>query len=414
MMRPPTDTLDALRRLLSAIREGNGFYAPILQAAGLGGDIDSLDDYFRACPFTTKAQIAADHAAHPPFGSNLTYPLEQYTRYCQTSGTTGQPMRWLDTPESWQAMLDCWAKVFLAAGCSHGERTFFAFSFGPFLGFWTAFEAATQLGQLAIPGGGMSSAARLRCIFDTAATTLCCTPTYALHLGQALADSPLDAAASPVRRIIVAGEPGGSLPATRQRIEALWPNASVFDHHGLTEVGPVTFQDKPGQLRVITEAYLHEVIDPQTQARTEPGGMGELVLTTLSRVACPLLRYRTGDLVRTHPADPALLPGGILGRIDDMVTIRGVNVYPGAIDQLVREHAGVAEYRVTHRCGRAMTELSIEIEPDTRSDGGALAHAVANGIRDALQLRVGVRAVEAGTLPRFEFKAKRWHTEAPS
>jgi len=409
-MTKPGDQLDALRALLGAIQNTNTFYALILRDAGVDASIGSLHEFRQRCPFTTKNQLAADHAAHPPYGSNLSFPFDQYTRYCQTSGTTGQPMRWLDTPDSWRAMLDYWARVYDAAGCARGERVFFAFSFGPFLGFWTAFEAATALGMLAIPGGGMTSSARLATIYANHAATLCCTPTYAIHLGQALARSDHDPAASPLRRIIVAGEPGGSVPAVRQRIETLWPGARVVDHHGLTEVGPVSFEpaDHPGCLRIIDDAYLHEVIDPDTGEPAPPGSEGELVLTTLRRTACPLLRYRTGDLVRPDPADPALLVGGVLGRIDDMVTVRGVNVYPAAIDHLVRQHPGVAEYRVAIQESEAMTELSIELEATEAQNAEPLAAAVAAGIRDALQLRVDVRAVKPDTLPRFELKAKRW------
>ncbi len=405
------DQLAALRNLLATLREHNNrFYTPRLAAAGLDENVASLDDFFRGCPLTTKDELAADHAAHPPYGSNLTFPLHTYTRYCQTSGTTGQPMRWLDTNDSWQALLDCWKQVYTAAGCSPGERVFFAFSFGPFLGFWTAFEAATQLHYLAIPGGGMSSAARLQTLFANHATTLCCTPTYAIHLAQAAGAHGYDLHRSPVARIIVAGEPGGCLPATRQLITELWRGARVVDHHGLTEVGPVTYEDpdRPRCLRVMTERYLHEVLDPQTSQPVAPGEEGELVLTTLKRTACPLLRYRTGDLVRADAQDPALLVGGILGRLDDMVTVRGVNVYPAAVEQLVRQHPGVVEYQVTLDTTRPMAQLSLQLEAAEDTPEKTLCAAVAATLRDALQLRVEVTPAAPGSLPRYELKAKRW------
>ncbi|NBC11577.1 MAG: AMP-binding protein [Planctomycetes bacterium] len=405
------DQLAALRHLLATLREqGNRFYAPRLDAAGLDESLASLDDFYRVCPLTTKDELAADHLEHPPYGSNLTFPLDRYTRYCQTSGTTGQPMRWLDTNDSWQAMLDCWRRVYDAAGCAAGERVFFAFSFGPFLGFWTAFEAATQLNYLAIPGGGMSSAARLQTIFANHATTLCCTPTYAIHLARAAAAHGYDLQQSAVARLIVAGEPGGSLPATRDLITRLWHGARVVDHHGLTEVGPVTFEDpqRPRCLRVMTDAYLHEVLNPDTQQPVAPGEEGELVLTTLRRTACPLLRYRTGDLVRADPNDRDLLVGGILGRIDDMVSVRGVNVYPAAVEQLVRQHPGVVEYQVTLDTRGPMAQLSLLVEPDEDAPADALCAAVASSLRDALHLRIDVTPAAPGSLPRYELKAKRW------
>ena len=193
-------------------------------------------------PLTRKEDIVADQQAEPPYGSNLSFPIAAYNRFSQTSGTSGVPLRWLDTPESWQWMLDNWKQVLAAAEVKPGDAIYFAFSFGPFLGFWTAFEAACQIGCRCLPGGGLSSLARLQAMRDNAVQVLCCTPTYALHLGQLAAENGFDYSDSAVRKIIVAGEPGGSVPATRERIEKAWPVAKVCDHHGMTEVGPVTYQ----------------------------------------------------------------------------------------------------------------------------------------------------------------------------
>ncbi|MFK7789230.1 MAG: phenylacetate--CoA ligase family protein, partial [Phycisphaeraceae bacterium] len=184
-----------------------------------------------------------------------------------------------------------------------------------------------------------------------------------------------------------------------------------YDHHGMTEVGPVTYQDNdaPGCLRVASDSFLVEVIDPVTTQPLAPGNEGELVLTTPKRSAWPLLRYRTGDLVRQDPNDPMRLLGGIPGRIDDMVLIRGVNVYPSAVDAVVRRFDTVAEYEVVVEHSGAMRELSLRIEPcPTCRDAVVLCKQVAEAMRDALSLRVQVDVVEPGTLPTFEMKAKRW------
>ena len=139
--------------------------------------------------------MIADQAAHPPWGTALTEPIEHYTRYCQTSSTTGLPLRWIDTNESWQGMLECWKTVYRAAGVQPGDRVFFPFSFGPFLGFWTGFEAGCQMGLHCVPGGGMSSQQRLAIIDSVGVTVVCCTPTYALRLAEVAAvqgpDRPL-------------------------------------------------------------------------------------------------------------------------------------------------------------------------------------------------------------------------------
>jgi len=414
--------LAALRRLIAALQT-NPFYQPRLAQAGIDDNIADLSTFTARMPLTTKDELIADQCHHPPFGTDLTFPLARYTRYHQTSATTGAPLRWLDTPESWGALLRIWRRVYEAAGVNDEDRIFFAFSFGPFLGFWTAFEAATQLGALAIPGGGMSSAARLRAIFDNRATVLCCTPTYAIRLAEAAVEANIDLSASPVRRIIVAGEIGGSVPATRDIIEQHWRGARVFDHHGMTEVGPVSYENPShrGILHIVEEAFLPELIDPQTRQALDWRNAvqpvtGELVLTTLMRIASPLLRYRTGDMVRISPLSAKQLgtsemplDGGILARSDDMLIVRGVNVYPSAVDQIIRQHSDVAEYQVHVTTQRGMTELSLRIEPvPACADPARLCDQVREALRSALQLRIAVTATDLNELPRYEMKARRW------
>ncbi len=417
------DQLEQLRSLLAELFPANRFYTQKLQAAGVTFDIASLADFSARFPFTTKPELVTDQRGQPPFGTNLTYPLDRYTRFHQTSGTSGTPLRWLDTPESWDGMIESWTEVFRAADVCVGARVMFAFSFGPFLGFWLAFESAARLGCLCLPGGGLGSAARLRVMRDNRANVLCCTPTYAIRLAEVATEEKIDLRALGVKAIIVAGEPGGSIPATRAKLEALWPGARVFDHHGMTEVGPVTFQcpAQPGVLHVIEAAYFAEVIDP---ASGKPAASGELVLTTLGRTGSPLLRYRTGDLVKLFP-QPATrnpsppppctcgrhdlaLAGGIIGRVDDMIIVRGVNIYPTAVEEILRGFGEVAEYRVHVISAQALTEMRVEIEPVAGCpDAEALIAAVGQAFETAFALRVPVAAA-VGALPRFEMKARRW------
>ncbi len=410
--------LPQLRTLLQALAAGNRFYAPRLQEAGLAGEIRTLDDFFRNMPFTRKEEIAADQQAHPPYGTNLTFPLAAYNRFTQTSATSGAPLRWLDTPQSWQWMLDNWKQVFAAAEVAPADALYFAFSFGPFLGFWTAFEAACQMGCRCLPGGGLSSLARLRAIRDNAVDVLCCTPTYAAHLGQVAAQQHIDLAALGVRTIIVAGEPGGSVPTTREQIERAWPRATVFDHHGMTEVGPVSYQcpGRPCTLMVIESSYIAEIIEPLGDRPVPRGEPGELVLTTLGRVGSPLVRYRTGDLVREN-LDIAVregrhelaLRGGILGRADDMVLVRGVNLYPAAVENLMLSLPEVAVYQVEVDARGPLVELHLRVEPAAAaSDEGQLAARVQSQFRAAFNLRVPVTVCPPGALPRGEMKSWRW------
>lgn len=424
MTRPEIATaqLEALRTLLAELLPGNRFYTAKLTGAGVGFDVASLADFSRRFPFTTKAELAADQQAHPPFGTNLTYPLAAYTRCHQTSGTTAGPLRWLDTPESWDALLTSWCEVYHAAAVAPADRVFFAFSFGPFLGFWMAFEAAQRIGCLCLPGGGLSSTARLRAILDNRVTVLCCTPSYAIRLGEIAREEHLDLSHGAVRWIIVAGEPGGSVPATRTRIEELWPGARVADHHGMTETGPVTYEcpAQPGVLHVIEGACLAEIVQPGGDQPVAAGATGELILTTLERRAAPVLRYRTGDLVR-RAADgrpcacgrhELALPGGILGRVDDMVIVRGVNVYPSAVEQVLRGFSEVAEFQVTVTEQRAMTELRVTVEPVAAcADPRALVSRIEAALELAFALRIPVTSAPVGALPRFEMKARRWRRE---
>ncbi len=411
------EQLSKLNALVGALRTGNRFYSAKLRAARLESGISSLKEFTQSMPFTRKEEVIADQQNHPPYGTNLTFSLECYRRFSQTSGTMGRPLYWLDTVESWDWMLDNWTRVYGAAGITPQDHIFFAFSFGPFLGFWTAFECAARLGFLSIPGGGMSSTSRLRTILDNGVTVLCCTPTYAIRLAEVAEEERIDLSDSKIRALIVSGEPGGSIPGTRAQIENLWHGARIVDHHGMTEVGPVSYgcPKRAGVLHVIESSFIAEIVDPETGRAVEPGSSGELALTNLGRVGSPLLRYRTGDVVQAATSSPCecgsyelALEGGILGRTDDMLVVRGVNVYPSAIEQILRSSGEVAEYRVEIHTDRALPDLKIQIEPAHDASELGLAERLETSIRTAFNLRVSVSLVPAGRLPRFEMKAKRW------
>jgi len=258
----------------------------------------------------------------------------------------------------------------------------------------------------------MSTLARAQAILDNSITVLCCTPTYAQHLGETIREKKMDWASNRLRLVIVAGESGGSIPATRARIEKLLPGVQVFDHHGMTEVGPVTFEcpARAGVLHVIEESHLAEILSPGTN---RPAMQGELVLTPLGRTGSPVLRYRTGDLVKTSTdqvcacgRSDLALAGGILSRIDDMVVVRGVNIYPSAVDEIIRATGRVTEYRVHVDTSRTLAELRIEVEPAGSDEG--LREELEKSLNRALSIRIPVECVSAGSLPRFEAKARRW------
>jgi phenylacetate-CoA ligase len=403
-----------LAHLLREILPANRFYARKYHQASINADALSFPTDLVRLPFTTKAELIEDQSSHPPCGEILTYPLERYSRLHQTSGTAGRPLRWLDTPESWSRLLDCWGLMFRMAGVTASDRLLFAFSFGPFLGFWTAFEAASRLGCLCLPAGGLSSSARLRILLDNGATVLLCTPTYALRLAEVAQCEGIDLPGCSVRKVIVAGEPGGSIPATRARIETAW-GARLFDHTGMTETGPLGIEcsQQPGGLHLLETEYLAEVIDPTTLQPVPAGIEGELVITSFDRPGSPLVRYRTGDLVRVDPqpcpCGRALLrlDGGIRGRADDMIVLRGNNLHPSALQTILHRLPEMAEYRLEVDYTASLPVLRIEVEPQAGIAGDALAERVDHAIRTELLFRAEVRAVPPGTLPRYEMKARR-------
>jgi len=410
--------LNRLQELLQTIAGLNPFYGERLRQAGLESGVADLEGFKRRMPFTLKAELEEDQRECPPYGTNLTYPLEAYSRFCQTSGTTRAPLRWLDTPHSWDWMVGCWRQVFERARITTADRLFFAFSFAPFLGFWTAFDAASRLGCLCIPGGGLSSVSRLSMMLENRVTVLLCTPTYCLRLGEVAREQGLDPGQIPLHSILVAGEPGGSIPAVQERIREVWPQVRVLDHHGMTEIGPVSYPcpTEHGRLHVLESDYIAEVLEPGGAVPVAGGQTGELVLTNLGRVGSPLIRYRSGDLVRT-PEEPhcscgsweQAFQGGILCRQDDMVVIRGINVYPSAIEEVLRSAREVEEYRVEIDTSSAMPGLRIIVElSSTRGEAEDLKSGIENELRKTFALRIPVEVVAVGSLPRFEMKAKRW------
>jgi len=404
-----------LAPMLSRIGATNPFYRRKWNAGmeALGGD--EAWDLFRRLPFTTKAELVQDQEAAPPFGTDLTYPLERYVRLHQTSGTTGRPIRWLDTPESWDWWLRCWTFVYRAAGVGAGDRIYFAFSFGPFIGFWAGFDAGRRIGALAIPGGGLDTSLRIRALMEAGATVLVCTPSYALRLAEAARAAGIDPSALGVRVTIHAGEPGASIASTRRRIEAAW-GARCIDHTGLTEVGATGFMCAAGEVHLNESEFIAEVLDVGT-GRVVPSGEGELVLTNLGREGSPVVRYRSGDRVRLLDTRCACgrtfarLGGGILGRVDDMLIIRGMNVFPSAIEDVVRRFDCVDEFRIEVRRRAEMAELRVVVEVDEAKWGAAAVAATLEQVREQLRLACGIRveaaAVPAGALPRFQLKARR-------
>jgi phenylacetate-CoA ligase len=412
--------LARLNGLLAEVAPRSGLYLSKLGAAP--PRLASLAE-LRELPLTTKEDLVEAAAE----GAWRTAADSAYVRYHQTSGTHGRPLPVLDTARDWRWWCDTWQHVLDAALVEPGEAAMLAFSFGPFIGFWSAFEALVERGVLVLPGGGMNGVQRLDLIQRQAPSLLFCTPTYALHLAEEARSHGVDPANLSVRRIVVAGEPGGSVAATRARIGRAWA-AEVIDHAGATEVGPWGFGDSllegfavdgpprdgepasdlPPGLRVIESEFIAEFLSVETGRPAGEGELSHLVVTPLGRLGSPVVRYRTGDLVR--PRWTGLggccfvrLEGGVLGRADDMTVVRGVNVFPSAIDEVLHGFPEVVEYRTTVARRGEMDELVVEVE-----DRLAAPARIADELRVRLGLRVDVRLAPAMSLPRSEGKSRRF------
>ena len=409
------------QRLTAGLAEvwgSNPFWRERLRTAGVRDprDIASWTDFARL-PRLRKAELVADQAAHPPFGTNRTHPVEHYVRVFQTSGTTGPPIRWLETEASWTWWARCWTFVFRGAGLGARDRLFFPFSFGLFVGFWAGLEGARALGAMAIPGGGQDSPTRLHAIRELGATALVCTPSYGLHLAEVARTQGTDAAALGVRTTVHAGEPGAGIPAVRQRLQGAW-GARAYDHAGMTEVGAYGFEcvAQTG-LHVNELEFVAEVLEPESGRPVGSGEIGELTLTNLGRWGAPVLRYRSGDRVRLGTSVCACgrtfarLEGGILGRVDDMLVVRGVNVFPSALEGIVRRFTVVDEFQIEVFRRGILDEVRLLLEIDGSMRPAESVRETVVGIAEAVRRDLGIRievaAVPARTLPRYELKARR-------
>jgi len=408
--------IEKLRSMFKKIYRHNRFYTEKFDSAGIDHEtIQNVNDMAKI-PLTNKEELIKAQQYNPPFGSNATFPESAYSRFHQTSGTTGKPLRVLDTPESWEWWGRCWGFVLTGAGLTENDRLFVPFSFGPFIGFWAALEGARIINTMMIPGGGRDSLERLHLMKELGVTAICCTPTYALRLAEVAQEAEFDLNEIPLRISILSGEPGANVPATKTRVESVW-NFKSYDHAGASEVGAHSFECEiqPNGTHVNESEFIVEVLNPDTLEPVSEGEQGELIITNLGRIGFPVIRYRTGDLVRLNH-EPCKcgrtfprFEGGVLGRVDDMVVVRGINVFPSAIENLIRRSDEVEEFRITVSTVKQMGHLSIELDLKKYADPENAKKDVYQQIRNELSLSSEIKVVPHGSLPRFEMKARRFH-----
>ena len=395
--------------------------------AGVTPDsIRSLDD-LRRIPFMTREEWMRSQVEHPPYGPLLAAPESAAIRYHMTSGTTGRtPIRVLDSMKDWEWIAEMWCYGFWGFGVRPADTVFFAFSYGTFVGFWGAHYACEKIGCLVLPGGNMTTEARVKQIVDMNATVVCSTPTYALRMAQEASKLGIDLANGPVKRLILSGEPAGSIPATKKLIEDQW-GAVAGDTAGMTELGTIMMfecSEQPGGTHIIEPHFIEEVIDPVSGEPVGYGEQGERVVTSFGRGFIPVLRYRTRDLVVKVPADRCscgrtldIYEGGIVGRVDDMKLVRGTNVYPRAVEAIVREFSEVDEFQIhlfTAEGIRDEIEVLVEI-PDAKADADTILKKIGTELSEAHEgLRFGVRQADERVAPtlRAEGQASQRRTRS--
>jgi len=423
----PKDELRALQllKLQSSVQRAihqSPFHRRLYEKAGVAPDSIKTFDDIQRLPFMTREEWMQCQADQPLFGDLITRPPSEAIRYHLTSGTSGrQPLRVLDSRKDWSWIAEMWCYGFWGFGVRPTDTVFFAFSYGSFIGFWGAHYCCEKLGSMVLPSGNMTTDARVKQIVEMGATVVCATPTYALRMGQAAEKLGIDIKKQgKVRRVIVSGEPAGSVPAVKKMIEDMW-GGICGDTAGMTEIGTIMIfecEKQPGGTHIIEDNFIEEVLDPDTGKPVPYGERGERVVTSFGRGFIPLIRYRTKDLVVKVPHSTCscgrtgdIYEGGILGRVDDMKLIRGTNVYPRAVEAIVREYADVEEFQIVitrEENIRDEITVKVELKPGTEQAWPGLQRKLGTDLADAHEgLRFNVERAEQGELPRFELKAKR-------
>ena len=411
-----------LQRLCEWAYATNPFHQRKFDAAGFRPDqLQSLDDLQRI-PFMTREEWMDSLIEKPLYGDMLSTSPHNAIRYHLTSGTSGRtPIRVLDSMKDWDWINEMWCYGLWGFGIRPEDTVYFAFGYGSFIGFWGAHYACEKIGALVIPGGAQTTEARIKQIIEMGVTTVCSTPTYALHMWQKAREMGIDLAKEgKVNKVILSGEPAGSIPAVKQQLEEAW-GAKCGDTAGMTEVGTIMIFEcshQPGGTHIIEDHYIEEVLNPHKDEPVGYGELGERVVTSFGRGFIPVIRYRTKDMVMKVPASTCtcgrtwdIYNGGIRGRWDDMKLIRGTNVYPRAVEAIIREYPVIDEFQIyLWRKDDVQDEITIklEIKPGLDSEWEHLHQQLLKDLSGSHEgLRFNIERMDYGILPHFELKARR-------
>lgn len=414
--------LKKFKRIFTWAYEHSRFHRALYDKAGVRPeDIRTFAD-IRRVPKVEKSMMRPIQRKDPfPYGDALCVPLDEVTEFRQTSGTTGQPVYQPDTWQDWEWWSDCWAALLWAQGYRPKDRVFFPFGYNVFVAFWTAHYGCEKIGCEVVPGGVLDTKARVLKMQELRATALMATPTYVLGLADtAVAKLGIDPVKDlQINKITCAGEPGGLIPSTKQRMQEIW-GAKVFDHAGATEIGAWGFEceAQSGGLHVNESMFLAELEDLDTgEAITEPGRRGRLVITTFDRRAQPCIRFDSKDIVEFSDELCAcgrtyrLLPGGVVGRADDITKVKGVLLAPSAIEEVVRSIPELGdEYEVIVDKKGDIDHILIKVE--VREQGSEKAKALEERLQTELRVKTNlgyeIQTYPYGALPRYEVKARRF------
>ncbi len=410
------------KRILQWAYDHSKFHHTLYRDAGLEpGDVRTMEDISRV-PKVDKGMMRGIQAKEPfPYGDMLCVPLEEVTEFRQTSGTTGQPVYQPDTWEDWEWWAECWAYILYAQGYRASDRVFIPFGYNIFVAFWAGHYGAEKLGCEVVPGGVLNTEARILKMQELRATAMMATPTYVMGMAETARtklgmDPKRDLS---IRKITCAGEPGASVPATKHRMEEAW-GAKVYDHVGATEIGAWSYecQEQPGGLHINEGLFLVQIEDPDTgQTIEEPNRLGKMVITAFDRMAQPCVRFDSKDLI-LWAEEPCpcgrsyrMIKGGVLGRADDIIKVKGVLLSPTSIEDVVRGISELGdEYEVTVKREGDTDDivLKVELQPGAEARQVEVLTRLTDQLRLKTNLRYDISIHPYGSLPRYEGKAKRF------
>jgi phenylacetate-CoA ligase len=411
--------LSLFKRKMQYVYDNSPMYRRKYDQVGIKpDDIGSLEDILRV-PFTEKEDLRESQERHPPWGDFVCIPPEEGVRVFQTTGTTGVPVKIILNNNDWEKHFYRQFMHFMKGyGITSHDRLYVPFNYGLHIAWWGLQAAFERAGVMIIPGGGISSENRIKAMLEYNATVICGTPTYMLYLGQTASKMGLSLAETPIRILIVAGEPGANVPATKETLEKMW-GAVCYDDIGSSEISNFGFEcTRQNGTHIIESMFYVESLDPETLQPVTDGEVGELVITNLITESMPLIRFRIKDLVRFDRSacdcgrSFLRLDGGILGRSDDMFQFAGINVFPSALENFIREIAEFsAEYQIHVPKQGSGNPLLIKVEPGGKEVSPEALQEARQRLIERVKLNMTitprVEIVEMGELPRFEAKAKR-------